>query len=95
MTRQPNLTATVVNLEGAGVRAAAPKIDAVRAAMRAGHWREAILAAAKFQELGAEKPAILKAREALLRPHFQQQLGRCPQALIAEGKEALVRRYGH
>lgn len=70
------------------------KLDAVVAAMRRGDWPQAIKLAAKFQDLGAEKAAILKAREALLRPGFQKQLGRDPAQLIAEGKAALQRRYG-
>ncbi len=70
------------------------KLDAVLAAMRADNWREAILLAAKFPRLGAQEKAITRAREALLRPDFQKQLGREPAALIEAGKAALIERYG-
>ena len=71
------------------------KLDAVQAAMRADDWPLAIRLAAKFQDLGAERGAILSAREGLLRSAFQRQLGRDPQALIEAGKAALIRRYGN
>ena len=70
------------------------KLDGVLAAMRADDWPQAIRLAAKFQDLGVERDAILGAREGLLRPAFQQQLGRNPEQLIEEGKAALLRRYG-
>jgi hypothetical protein len=62
--------------------------------MRADDWPRAIALAAKFPRLGPDKTAIMRAHEALARPDFQRQLGRCPDALIAAGKAALVRRYG-
>ena len=70
------------------------KLDAVLAEMRAGNWPTAILLAAKFQDLGAEKAAILRGREAVLRPAFQRQIKRDPAVLIAQAREALERRYG-
>ena len=72
-----------------------PKLDYVRDAMRAGNWPLAIQLAAKFPELGAAKADILKAREAILRPDFQRQIGRCPAQLIEAGKAALIGRYGN
>jgi hypothetical protein len=69
------------------------KLDAVLDAMRGEDWALAIKLAAKFQDLGAERNAILSAREALLRPAFQRQLGRDPEQLIKAGKAALKRRY--
>lgn len=71
------------------------KLDAVLSAMRAGDWAAAIKLAAKFQDLGTERNAILSAREAVLRPRFQCQLGNSPETLIEAGKAALRRRYGH
>lgn len=68
--------------------------DEVRALMQAGKWREAILMAAKFQQLGDQRGRILSAREAYLRPDFQQQLGRRPDDLIAAGIDAMKERYG-
>ena len=69
------------------------KLDAVLDAMRGGQWPEAIRLAAKFPRLGAEKVAIMRAHEALARPAFQRQLGRCPELLIEAGIAALQRRY--
>lgn len=73
----------------------ATKLSFVLAAMAAGDWRQAVLLAAKFQDLGDQKAAILSAREAYLRPDFQRQLGRDVAALQAAGKAALIERYGH
>lgn len=72
----------------------ATKLSAVKADMAAQRWGDALLKAAKFADLGDEKAHILKAREALLRPVFQRQIGRDPDALIAAGVAALQRRYG-
>jgi hypothetical protein len=71
------------------------KLSQVRCHMRAGDYRAAILMAAKFADLGAEKTAILSAREAYLRPDFQRQLRRDPDHLIAAGCAAMNRRYGN
>lgn len=70
------------------------KLDFVLNAMRAGRWEKAISLAAKFPNLGCEKQVIMQANEAIKRPDFQRQLGRCPAQLIALGQMALVRRYG-
>lgn len=69
------------------------KLSKLRAHMAAGDWTRAILLAAKFQELGEHKAAILKAREGLLRPSFQMQLGKDPGQLVAAGITALKERY--
>lgn len=71
------------------------KLDAVLAAMRADDWPQAIRLAAKFPRLGPQAKAIMQANEALQRPAFQRQLGRCPAALIEAGKAALKERYGN
>lgn len=71
------------------------KIDAVRAAMNAGDWREAIRLAAKFPRLGEQAAAIMRAQEACARPDFQRQLGKCPAQLIAAGRAALIERFGN
>jgi hypothetical protein len=70
------------------------KIDALRAYMASGDWDAAILLAAKFPRLGCQQRAIEQAREALLRPAFQRQLGRSPAALREAGIAALKARYG-
>lgn len=77
------------------VRPPARKIDVIRAAMRAGDWEAAICAAAKLPRLGTHKGAILGAREAILRPAFQRQIGKNTNALLADGIAALRARFGH
>jgi hypothetical protein len=71
------------------------KLSKLKEFMQEGMWGDAILLAAKFGDLGAEKESILKAREGLLRPTFQRQIGRDPNALIDAGVDALTRRYGN
>ena len=71
------------------------KLDAVLAAMGAGDWPKAILLAAKFQDLGTARNAILSGREGVLRPGFQRQLKRDPAQLIEAAKTALRGRYGN
>jgi len=69
------------------------KLSMVKEAAARGDWRKAILLAAKFGDLGAERDAILSAREAINRPDFQRQLKRDPDALLAAGVAALKARY--
>ena len=70
------------------------KIDVLRRAMNAGAWQSAMSIAAKFPRLGDEQTAILRAHEAFVRPDFQRQLGRDPEALKAAGIAALKGKYG-
>ncbi len=70
------------------------KLSQLRTLMAAGRWREAVIFAAKFQDLGDHKDRILSAREGYLRPEFQRQLKKNPYDLIADGIEALKERYG-
>lgn len=69
------------------------KLSQLIAMMNAGHWDEALKFAGKFPSLGEEKRAITRAREALIRPEFFRALGRDVDAIIAEGREALIRKY--
>lgn len=69
------------------------KIDVLREHMRSGRWNEAITLAGSFSRLGEHKVAITRAKEAVLRPDFQRQLGRDIDSLIAEGVAALKERY--
>ena len=69
------------------------KLDALKKHVAQGDMRASILLTAKFQQLGDARNAILSAREAYLRPDFQKQLGRDPQALIDAGVAALRGRY--
>lgn len=69
------------------------KLSKVQEAASEGDWNRAILLAAKFQDLGGHRDAILSAREAINRPDFQRQLKRDPETLIAAGIAALRARY--
>lgn len=63
----------------------------IQAALDTGDEREAIRLACTIpdHDLGGQGPAIRKAREAMTRPAFQQQLNRNPEALIRDGLAAL------
>lgn len=69
------------------------KLSVVKQAAADGDWRKAILLASQFGDLGAERNAILSAREAINRPAFQIEMKRDPQALIAAGIAAIKLRY--
>ncbi len=69
------------------------KLSKVTEAADRGDWSRAILLAAKFQDLGDHRDAILSAREAINRPDFQRQLKRDPDTLIKAGVTALRARY--
>lgn len=77
-----------------GSVASAPSALEIRALVQAGRLREAVLRAAKFQDLGEHRERILSAREAYQRPEFQRQIGKDPEALIIDGIAALRERYG-
>ena len=69
------------------------KLAQVREMMACGDMRGAVLMAAKFADLGNQRNAILSAREAYLRPTFQKQIGKNPDALIRAGIAALHERF--
>jgi hypothetical protein len=69
------------------------KIDILRELMAENKWNDAIKFAAKFHDLGSEKAAITRAKDALNNPEFYRQLKKDPSALIEEGRFALLRRY--
>lgn len=69
------------------------KLSVLKSHIAAQDFRAAILLAAKFQDLGEQRGAILSAREAYLRPDFQRQIGRDPSILIAAGVAAIKDRY--
>lgn len=71
------------------------KVDALVSYMKAGEWGKAIAMAAKWPRLGEERIAIQTAASAQLSPEFYRQLGRNPEALVDEGKAALLRRYAN
>lgn len=67
---------------------------ALREAMDAENWHDALRIAAKFPILGAQKEAITRAWQALQRPDFYRAIGKDPAELIADGVRALQERYG-
>jgi len=70
------------------------KIVTLRRHMARGDWRMALRLAASFGQLGAHKAAIKRAHEAYTNGDFYRQIGKDPDALIAEGIAALKDRYG-
>ena len=69
------------------------KIDELKALMTAGEWHKAIRFAARFPRLGDERQAIQTAASALLSPGLYRQMGKDPDAMVAEGVAALKGRY--
>lgn len=69
------------------------KIDLLRGYTKNNDWNAAIKLAGSFPNLGEHKRTITKAKEAILRPEFQMQLGRDPNVLISEGVLAIKARY--
>ncbi len=69
------------------------KLSGIQAMMAAGDTRGAILAAARLPQLGAQRDAILRAKDAIQNPGFQRQLKRDPETLIAAGAAALKERF--
>jgi hypothetical protein len=77
-----------------GSVASAPSSQEVRSLVEAGRFRDAIMRASKFSDLGDHRDRILSAREAYERPAFQRELGKDTDKLIADGIAALRERYG-
>jgi len=69
------------------------KLSQLQAAAAAGDWPLALRIAARFPQLGEHKAAITRAHEAHANARFYRQLGKDPDALIAEGIAALKARY--
>jgi len=69
------------------------KLSRVIAAWRAGDKDKALAIAAKFPQLGDEREAVTRGRQARLRPEFYRELGQDPDALFAAALAAMVRRY--
>lgn len=70
------------------------KLSKLLAYMEAEDWRAALKLAASFGRLGEHEVRIRKGWEACARPDFQRQIGRDPEAIVADGIEALKERYG-
>jgi hypothetical protein len=69
------------------------KLSKLLELMAAEKWPEALKFAAKFPRLGAERDAILTAKDAILHPHFALSIKQNPEILIAAGVAALKSKY--
>ena len=69
------------------------KLSLLRSCAASGDWTGALRIASKFGNLGSERNAILSAWGAIRSPDFCRQIGKDPDAAIAEGIAALRRRY--
>ena len=69
------------------------KLECLKECAAAEDWPGAIRIAARFPRLGADKVAIERAWEATARPGFMRQIGKDPDALVADGVAALKARY--
>lgn len=57
------------------------------------NWSAALKLAARWGDLGIQRAAITRGADALRHPEFYKQLGKDPDALVAEGIAALRARY--
>lgn len=69
------------------------KISQLKLAAADGDWTTALRIAARFPQLGSHGPRIVRAHEAGHNPRFYRQIGKDPDALIADGIAALRERY--
>lgn len=73
--------------KGSGPKSGLAQLQAL---MRAGDWRGAILMAGAWSDGPPEAKA---GREAIMRPAFQRQLKRDPEAICEVAKAAIIQRY--
>lgn len=69
------------------------KLETLKEHAGGGDWPNALKIAARFPRLGKDKARIERAWEATARPGFMRQIGKDPDALIADGIAALKSRY--
>jgi hypothetical protein len=69
------------------------KIDILRAMMAREDWDAAIKLAARFPRLGEEAKPIQQGASALLSPGLYRGMGKDPDEIVREAKNALIRRY--
>jgi len=65
------------------------KLSLVKAALAAGDVRKALAIAAKFPRLGDHKVRIERGHAAAVNPDFYREIGKDPEALIADGATVL------
>lgn len=61
--------------------------------LNAGDMRAVLRIAVKFRSLGEDDRAIRQGWEAIIRPEFQRQLRKNPDALVAAGIAAVIRHF--
>lgn len=66
------------------------KLAILQGHMAAGDWKAALCLAGSWPDAC---DAVRKGREGIMRPDFQRQLGRDPEALVEAGKAALQARF--
>ncbi len=69
------------------------KAERLRGLLRAGKWRDALSLANSFGRLGTHAKAIRTAHDAAVHPGFYKQLGKNPDALVADGVDAMLDKY--
>ena len=69
------------------------KIEILHEHMDADEWHQALRLAASWPRLGQHRERIQRGWEAKARPEFYRQIGRDPDALVADGIQALRERY--
>ena len=69
------------------------KLEKLKSCAAMGDWPSALRIAVRFPRLGADKVRIERGWEAIARPAFMRQIGKDPDALVADGIAALKSRY--
>ena len=70
------------------------KLSQIKAQAAKGNWNKAIAIASKFNDLGAQRNAILDAHTAITNPRWMIGLGKDVDVAIANGISALQIHYG-
>jgi hypothetical protein len=71
-----------------------PKLDTIRAAWVAGDKIGALRIASRFWDRSPETKAFKRAWDAHSNPGFYRQIGKDPEAVMADGLNALARKFG-
>lgn len=69
------------------------KADQVRELLRQEKWTEAFRICSRFQDLGEHRDDIKRGHECITNARFYRQLGKDVDALIEQGKVAMISRY--
>ena len=69
------------------------KLSTLKAAFNQGDLKKALAIAARFQNLGGERNAILDAHNAFVNPRWVLGIGKDVEQLKVLGKQALISKY--